>query len=309
MPRLLMSIGECMVEFAPATKGDLFQRGFAGDTFNTAWHFQRHSGRKWQSAFFTAIGDDRMSAQMLEFMQSASIGTGHVQVLSGKNCGLYIIALDGAERSFSYWRGQSAAKHLADNEEVLEAGILEASDIYFSGITLAILDVAARKRLLSALGRAKSAGKSVTFDPNIRLRLWASPAEAKKAILSAAKVSTRVMPSFDDEKQLFGDASPEATCSRYAKLGASEVIVKDGEKNAFVMSNGFVAEVPPTKVKNPVDTTGAGDAFNAGYLAARLNGLSAVTSAKFGHAVAADVIKGRGALVPSTAELQVFRNA
>jgi 2-dehydro-3-deoxygluconokinase len=309
MARNLLSIGECMVEFAPAAKGGLFQRGFAGDTFNTAWHFQRHAGRKWQTAFLTAIGDDPLSSAMLAEMVAANINTAHVQIMAGKNCGLYTITLDGTERSFAYWRAQSAARHLADNAEALNAAITAASDIYFSGITLAILPAAARKTLLTSLTEAKLAGKSITFDPNIRMRLWAGAAEAKAAITAAAKASTRIMPGFDDEKTLFGDASPEATIKRYQKLGAAEIIVKDGARNTWVSSAGFTAEVPPLKVKNPVDTTGAGDAFNAGYLAGRLNGLSAVASAKYGHAIATDVIKGRGALVPSKADLQDFKNA
>jgi 2-dehydro-3-deoxygluconokinase len=309
MARNLLIIGECMVEFAPAAKDGLFQRGFAGDTFNTAWHFQRHAGRKWQTSFLTAIGDDTMSVAMQAFISEANINTAHIQVLPGKTCGLYTISLQGAERSFAYWRGQSAAKHLADDSVALKAAFDSASDIYFSGITLAILSSAARKTLISALLEAKSAGKSITFDPNIRMRLWADANEAKSAITAAAKASTRIMPSFDDEKMLFGDASPEATIKRYQKFGAGEIIVKDGANNTTISSAGFLAEVPATKVKKPVDTTGAGDAFNAGYLAGRLNGFSTVASAKYGHAIASDVIKGRGALVASKADLQDFRNA
>ena len=309
MARNFLSIGECMVEIAPASKAGLFQRGFAGDTFNTAWHFQRHSGRKWQTSFLSAVGDEAMSTAMLAFISEANINTAHIQVLKGQTCGLYAITLDGAERSFAYWRGQSAAKHLVDDLAALNAAIGEASDIYFSGITLAILSAPARKPLLAALRQAKLAGKSVTFDPNIRMRLWSNENEAKTAISAAAKVATRVMPSFEDENNLFGDASLEATISRYQKLGASEIIVKDGANNTLISSAGFMAEVPAQKVKKPVDTTGAGDSFNAGYLAARLNGFSTVASAKYGHAIAADVIKGRGALVASKAELQDFRNA
>ena len=309
MARTLLTIGECMVEFAPATKDGLFQRGFAGDTFNTAWHFQRHAGRKWQASFLTAIGDDAMSVAMQQFIVDANIDISHVQVLPGRNCGLYTISLESAERTFAYWRGQSAAKHLADDHLALTAAINAESEIYVSGITLAILNASARKVLISALSQAKSMGKSVTFDPNIRMRLWANSIEAKTAITAAAKASTRVMPSFGDEQMLFGDTSPEATIKRYQNLGASEIIVKDGANSTLILSAGFTAEVPAIRVKKPVDTTGAGDAFNAGYLAGRLNGLSAVTSAKYGHAIAADVIKGRGALVPSKAELQDFRNA
>ncbi len=309
MARNFLSIGECMVEFAPAKKEGLFQRAFAGDTLNTAWHFQRQAGRKWQTSFLTAIGDDKLSAEMLEFIAEANIDISHVQVLRGLTCGLYTINLEGAERNFTYWRGQSAAKHFADDPNALKAAINAASDIYFSGITLAILSASARKTLVSALLEAKAAGKSVTLDPNIRLRLWADASEAKSSITAAAKASTRIMPSFDDEKILFGDASPEATLKRYQKLGATEIIVKDGANNTLISSAGFIAEVPTIKVNRPVDTTGAGDSFNAGYLSGRLNGFSAVASAKYGHAVAADVIKGRGALVASNAALQDFRNA
>ncbi|MGL4405292.1 MAG: PfkB family carbohydrate kinase, partial [Notoacmeibacter sp.] len=82
MARNLLSIGECMVEFAPTQKPGNFLQAFAGDTFNTAWHFQRHAGRKWQTSFFSAVGDDKLSTAMLAFIKNASIDASHIQILS-----------------------------------------------------------------------------------------------------------------------------------------------------------------------------------------------------------------------------------
>jgi 2-dehydro-3-deoxygluconokinase len=301
-----LAIGECMVEFAPDGPTGLFRRGFAGDSFNTVWHFARLAPSSWHAAYCTAIGDDALSGAMVAFMQAADIDMRDVRRIKGRECGLYVISLANGERSFSYWRSQSAARHLADDPSLLEAAIAAADEILFTGITLAILPPASRRVLLDLLGAARAAGKGVSFDPNIRPRLWEDSESMRHAIVDAARVSNRVLPSFDDEAAHFGDVDPEATCRRYAALGANEIIVKCGAKGVCFIDNGRVVEVAPAKALTPVDTTGAGDGFNAGFLAARFDGCSIIDACRFANRVSGEIILGPGALVPVGARLQTF---
>ena len=112
------------------------------------------------------------------------------------------------------------------------------------------------------------------------------------------------LPSFSDEEALFGDAAPEATAERLARLGVAEIVVKDGQNAAFLRCGKVMERVPAATV-GAVDTTGAGDAFNGGYLAARLAGQPPLAAARLGHAVAAAVVQVFGALAP----FEVLRTA
>ncbi|MEO0913898.1 MAG: PfkB family carbohydrate kinase, partial [Pseudomonadota bacterium] len=120
---------------------------------------------------------------------AGGIGHGHVRMVPGGTVGLYLISLENGERSFSYWRSQSAARQLAEDPVALEKAMGEAELIYFSGITLAILDAASREVFLSALRAARAGGKTIAFDPNLRPRLWPSEAEMREAVMQGAAVS------------------------------------------------------------------------------------------------------------------------
>ncbi len=292
----IVSIGECMVELASAGDG-LYRKGFAGDTFNTAWYLRRELGADWKVAYLTALGTDTTSDEMLAFFANAGIETDVVRRIDGAMPGLYMIHLDGAERSFSYWRDTSAAKQLAADPDHLEAAFTGGDAFYFSGITLAILPSPDRNALLERLGAAKAVGQTVAFDPNIRPRLWPDPAEMRRAIETAAGVSTICLPSFPDEEAAFGDASPAETAERYLGLGAGEVVVKDGPEPAFVAFADARETIAAETVTQALDTTGAGDSFSAAYLAARLGGLPPVEAARKGHALAAQVVRHYGALM------------
>lgn len=292
-----LSIGECMVELSQAG-GGLLRKGFAGDTFNTAWYARACLPKEWSVDYFTALGDDPMSGEMLDFMQQAGIGTARIQRIRGRTPGLYMINLTNGERSFSYWRDNSAARQLAaDGERLREA--IEASDVlYFSGITLAILPRDDVTTLLTELRRAKAVGKPVVFDPNIRPRLWSSFDAMHAVISEGARASTIVMPSFDDEASHFGDGTIAETIHRYRALGAHMVVVKNGAEGATIgMEDGEIT-VPAEKVEAPVDTTSAGDSFNGAFLAEFVTSGDAAAAARFAARIAAKVIGEHGALVP-----------
>ncbi|MBB5576473.1 MULTISPECIES: sugar kinase [Rhizobium] len=292
-----LSIGECMVELSQAPDGHL-RKGFAGDTFNTAWYARACLPADWSVDYFTALGDDPMSDEMLDFMKAHDIGISNIRRLRGKTPGLYMINLKDGERSFSYWRDSSAARQLAADGDRLRTAIEESNVLYFSGITLAILSHEDAETLLAELRRAKAVGKLVVFDPNLRPRLWSSFDAMHTMIGEGARASTLVMPSFDDEVSHFADDSIAGTIRRYRQHGANMVVVKNGPDGATVGTDAGETLVPAVKVAKVVDTTSAGDSFNGAFLAHYLEHDDPVAAAHFAAGIAAKVIQEHGALVP-----------
>ena len=290
----VLSIGECMAELAPTGAPDTYRLGFAGDTFNTAWYLARLGV---PVSYLTAVGDDATSARMTAFMKGAGVGTEHVRRVRGGTAGLYLISLDEGERSFTYWRGQSAARRLADDADALRAAMEGAGLVYLSGITLAILAPEDRARLLGAIGAARAAGRTIAFDPNLRPRLWPGATQMTSAVMEAAALADIALPSHEDEADWFGDADPAATAARYAGAGASTVVVKDGGGPVIWRQAGEAGEVPVRPVDEIVDSTAAGDSFNAGLLAGLIAGEDLPQAVRRGCALAARVVRGAGALV------------
>ncbi|CAN7674414.1 sugar kinase [Mesorhizobium amorphae] len=291
----IASIGECMLELS-GQAGPNWRMGFAGDTFNTLWALHALSNDR-PATYVSAFGDDPFSQGQITFFAENGIGIGASPVIAGARPGLYAITLTGAERAFTYWRADAAARQLASDPAALAKNLEDQALVYFSGITLAILDDASRKTLLAAVAKARTAGSLVAFDPNYRPRLWRKREDAQAAILEALAGTDIALPTFPDEQMLFGDTTPQATAERLGKL-VGEVVVKNGEEAALIAANGALQPVPTVHVATPVDTTGAGDSFNGGYLAARLAGHAPGAAAQRAHRVAAAVVQVRGALAP-----------
>jgi 2-dehydro-3-deoxygluconokinase len=290
----IAAVGECMLELS--REGDGWRMGYAGDTFNTLWALHALCEDR-PSTYVSAFGDDPFSRDQIAFFKAHDIGIGSSPVIPGARPGLYAITLTGAERSFTYWRGDAAARQLASDPAAIRKSLENQALVYFSGITLAILDDASREVLLSALASARAAGSVIAFDPNYRPRLWQDPKTARTAVDRAIAISDIALPTFPDEEALFGDSSPQDTIDRLDRK-VREVVVKNGDRPALVCAEGQRQAVPPIHVAQPVDTTGAGDSFNGAYLAARLAGHDIVESARRAHRVAAAVVQVRGALAP-----------
>lgn len=296
MTQTFLSLGECMVEMAPNGSGD-YQLGFAGDTLNTAWYAKHALGSEWDVAYFTAVGQDALSQRMCSFIDTAGILTDHIRKLPDHTVGLYLIELSKGERSFAYWRSDSAARQLAADRIALVKALGSAQVIFFSGITIAILSPADRLTLLESLAEARKNGATIVFDPNLRPRLWSDPKTMRDAVMAAAKVSDIVMPSFDDDALAFGDKTLEATAQRYANAGVPLVVVKNGDGAMIAMDKGKIEHFSPAPVTEIVDTTAAGDSFNAGFLARYLDSKNLPQALAAGAKLAAKVITLRGALV------------
>jgi 2-dehydro-3-deoxygluconokinase len=298
--KLFLSIGECMVELAPTADGR-YERNFAGDTFNTCYYARNYLPADWSVEYVSAVGTDEISETMLAFLAAQRIGTSRIARVAGRSVGLYMIQLNNGERKFSYWRSHSAAKTLADDSARLDGWLSSANAIFFSGITIAILSPKGRKNLFGALARARNKGATIAFDPNIRLRLWPDPVEMRTSITRAAAIANLVLPSFEDEANAFGDATPTATVARYLSAGAQIVVVKDGAQDVLVGSKDHQIAAPVAPVDAVVDATAAGDSFNGAFLSSYMTHGDVATAARLGAAVASRVIGFRGALAPSSA--------
>jgi 2-dehydro-3-deoxygluconokinase len=291
------SIGECMVELSPRP-GGLFGMGFGGDTLNTAVYLARLGVA---TDYLTALGDDDYSESMLESWRAEGVGTGLVPRLPGRLPGLYVIESDDrGERRFFYWRDRAPARELFALPQT--AGILAALEqrdvVYLSGISLSLYGEEGRATLFHGLDRAREAGTRVVFDCNYRPRQWSGPAGARAAIDRMLVRTDIVLTSFDDERAIYGDADPEAAAARIRRSGIGEVVVKQGEAGCIIAWDRERHAVPATPTGDVVDTTAAGDSFNAAYLAARLAGASILDAAKAGHRLAAEVVRHPGAIIP-----------
>jgi 2-dehydro-3-deoxygluconokinase len=293
----LIGVGEAMVELAPVANG-LYARGFAGDTLNTCWYLKRLVGDERGVTYLTRVGEDALSIGLVDLLEKSGIDASAVSRDPERTLGLYLIDLEGAERRFSYWRDQSAARRLADDPVRLDEALRDAALIHVSGITLAIIEAKGRRNLIAALAKARARGARVSFDPNVRRRLWADETSLRAALTEMFSGCDIALPSFDDEVAVWGDASPHASAARIAALGVGEIVVKNGAGPALVFAEGAVALAPARETRDARDTTGAGDSFNAGYLAARIAGLSAIEACEFGHQLAAEVVRHPGALAP-----------
>lgn len=287
----IVSVGEAMVELS-AEAGE-WHVGHGGDTLNTAVHLAR-SGH--DVAYMTALGTDPFSAQLRAAWHSEGIDDRLILTHPTRPVGLYAIATDASgERSFTYWRDSSAARALFEIEAVTEAAMIaETADLLcFSLISLAILPPQGRTALLDLASRVRKRGGRVAFDGNYRARLWETPQAAVEARDAAIAVADIGLPTLEDEMLLGMAPDAHAVAAHWARLGCIETIVKLGAAGCL-LPGGAICPVP--NVLQPLDTSGAGDAFNAGYLAARMAGQSIAQAARRGHALAGWTVTRRGAI-------------
>jgi 2-dehydro-3-deoxygluconokinase len=301
-PRVAV-IGECLVELNGKLFGEMRQT-FGGDTLNTALYLARVGGGEIDVSYVTVMGEDVLSNAMVRRWEDEGIDTSHVLRDPARLPGLYLIELDDkGERSFVYWRGESAARFLLQHKEFagVEAALAGFDMIYLSGISLAILPEPDRKRLIAILQRRATEGVAIAFDANFRARLWSSPAVAAASFAELMPSLTLMLTSFADEEILWGDAMAETTLARLHEAGVKIPVVKDGASGAMFHDGCGARRVAPPQVARVVDTTAAGDAFNAGFIAAWLSGRGVEESCRLGNQVAGAVVQYPGAIIPKAA--------
>jgi len=286
-------VGEAMLEYH--SHGGTGLR-YGGDTLNTAIHMAR---RGLDVAYVTAVGTDPVSDALVRAWAEEGIDVTHVHRHPDRSPGIYAIHLDAAgERSFLYWRDASAAREmfaLPGMERTLAAA-QDCDLVYFSLISLAVIGDAGREALLGLARARKAAGRAVAYDSNYRPRLWPDAGQAQAASLAAAGAATIGLPTNVDERELFADAADEpAIAARWHAAGCDEVIVKAGKRGCF-HSGPDCAQAFPVAPVRVVDSSGAGDAFNAGYLHARLTGADRDRAIAAGQALAAETLGHLGAI-------------
>lgn len=301
-------VGECMIEMAPDGRS-LYHMQFAGDTLNAAVYMARLSQKKIQVNYITALGDDDFSDKMLKSWLTEGIHTDNVRRIPRKLPGLYLIRNDEkGERYFYYYRSQSPAREMFEGREgdhLCEA-LLIFPVIYLSGITLAILLNSSRHKLLETLKKASENKNTVVFDTNYREILWSDKHVARSMMQDVLMRSRIALLSFDDERSLFGDETPEDTVRRVQAWGPSEIVVKLGEKGYLVVVGSDSQMIASEKVKSIIDATGAGDAFNGTYVAMRLQGYSPEDSVKAGAKMTAVKLGCRGGIIPKASMPDLF---
>jgi 2-dehydro-3-deoxygluconokinase len=291
---MLVVFGEGMIE----ERADA-ALAWGGDVVNTAVYLARQGAGP---ELMTAMGVDAESTAIMAAWAAEGIGVGHVLRDPARTAGRYRITLDAdGQRTFAYDRARSAARGFFDHSEATRtfAWAARADILYLTGITLSLFGRDGRERIGALARRVRTRGGQVVFDPNYRPAGWASAETAWSAMAALGPAISLAMPSLEDQAALTGAATPEAAAEAWQTLGADEVVVKLGADGVYVRSADTSVRAPAATPARIVDTTAAGDAFNAAYIAARLaRGVSAREAAERGAALAAEVIGWPGAIAP-----------
>ena len=297
----LLAIGEVMAEIR--TEGNEgFALGFAGDSYNTAVYAAREIRVSGAVAYLTRVGNEPLSAAFVKQAADEGIDVSHVAVDPDRHIGIYSVSTDAhGERSFHYWRSESAARRLFAAEETAMF-MPDADIIYLSGITLAILTSAARRRLVEVLISRRSAGAKVAFDSNYRPKLWENVAAARRTMQAMWDITDIALPSVDDEMALFGDDTEAAVIDRFAGRDWDGIAIKRGIRGPISPQLDAAAHPKFPTTEKVIDTTAAGDSFNGAYLAAFIAGKGEAARLAAGHALAARVVGVPGAILPREAD-------
>jgi 2-dehydro-3-deoxygluconokinase len=299
-------MGECMVEFSLNARNN-YKQSFAGDVYNTAVYLKRLQQGASNVAFFTAIGNDIMSDGLLGELTENGISTTLVKRVNDRQLGSYLIqTTDEGERSFVYWRDNSAAKvamsQLNDDEQ---NKLIEQCDLfYFSGISIAILDEKDRNNFWLFVKKLRSSGTRIVFDSNYRSILWLDEDDTKQQFSNAFEQSDIVFAGIEDFFLLYQLNSFAELDSFFNDYSVAELIIKNGADGVFYCSPAEQFTVDIDQVENVIDTTSAGDAFNSGFLSAKMNGFTAIDAIKQACHLSACVIQHKGAIIDN----QVFND-
>ncbi len=311
MSQTIAVIGECMIEIKPSPQAGGFEGqrveasiGYGGDTLNCAIYLARLGT---QVAYVSALGDDPASQWMLSEWRREGVDCQLVSCVDQAVPGLYLIDTDDTgERSFYYWRDQSPARRIFDDvheAQALFARLSRFEYLYLSGITLGLYQVPVRERLYGFLDAFRAGGGKVCFDNNYRPRQWPDLGAAQDAFSQLYTRCDVALPTLEDERALFGEASAREVIERIQVAGVTELVLKKGADGCLIAAAAGESfeQVEPVKVQEVIDTTAAGDSFNAGYLAARFTGMGPREAARRGNRLASTVIRHPGAIIPVAA--------
>jgi 2-dehydro-3-deoxygluconokinase len=287
---MIVSIGEPMVEFNQTRPGERnFLQGFGGDSSNMIIAAARSGAR---SAYVTRIGDDEFGRMFLELWKREGVDTRGVAIDREAPTAVYFVTHGPKGHDFSYLRAGSAASRVRPADLPKD---LKPSFVHASGISMAISSSAA-DTVLAAFEAARASGAKVSFDSNLRLKLWPL-ARAKAMIGAATAMADYFFPSIEDARALSGSEQIEANLEWAHGLGAKTVFLKLGPEGVIVSDGAKREHIAGIKLKS-VDATGAGDCFCGAALARLAAGDSIWDAARYANAAAALATTGFGAVDP-----------
>lgn len=287
----IVCIGEPLFELNQAEAEGAFLPGHGGDTSNCAIAAARQGA---SVGYVTAIGADTFGQSFIELWAREGVDASAVKRDPAAPTGIYFVTHGPEGHVFSYRRAGSAASRMVP-EELPAAYIRGARVLHTSGISQAISSQAA-DLVFAAIRAARDAGTLVSYDTNLRLRLW--PIDRARAVIhAAAALSDILKTSSDDAKELCGLTDPDRIADFYLALGPKIVIVTMGAEGALVATPTDRARIAPIKVK-PVDATGAGDTFDGAFLTEYLREGDPFIAARYANVAAGLATEGYGAVAP-----------
>jgi 2-dehydro-3-deoxygluconokinase len=288
----LAAIGEPMVEFNQTRPGEPgYLQGFGGDTSNMIVAAARSGAR---AAYVTRLGEDAFGRMFLELWTKEGVDARGVAIDPAAPTGVYFVKHGPQGHEFSYLRAGSAASRLAPANLPLEV-IRAARCVHASGISMAI-SAGAADAVLAAFDAARGAGAKVSFDPNLRLKLWPL-ARARALICAAASLADHFFPSLEDARTLSGLEDADAVLDWAHRLGPTQVFLKLGAEGVIASDGARRERIAGVRVE-AVDGTGAGDCFCGAALARLGAGDDLFAAARYANAAAALKTTGFGAVAP-----------
>jgi 2-dehydro-3-deoxygluconokinase len=296
----ILAIGEPMIEFNQSQADGTFLMGFGGDTSNAAIAAAR-SGAK--SGYFTALGDDAFGRQFLDLWQREGVDCSRVKIDEAAATAVYFVTHGPDGHQFSYLRTGSAASRIGAADIPVDL-VSAARVLHVSGISQAISPGAA-DAVFAAIDAAKAAGRLISYDTNLRLKLW--PLARARAIIHEAMRSADIaLPGLDDARHLTGASDPDAIADYYLRLGAKIVALTLGKAGSLVATPDRRQRVASISV-DARDATGAGDTFDGAFLAEFLMTGDPFAAGRYANVAAALSTRGYGAVAPMPARSEVLQ--
>ena len=297
----IVAMGEGMVEFNQTTPGlPQYLQGFGGDTSNAVIAAARAGAR---CAYITAVGNDDFGQKLLDLWALEAVDTAQAAIDNIAPTGLYFVTHGAAGHTFTYRRAGSAAAVMTLTDRQCEA-IASARLLHLSGISLAI-SPHAHTQCLHALRVAQAAGTQISFDSNLRLKLWSLEA-ARAAMLPVIAQTDIFLPSLDDVTALSQLTAPAAIVQWSHDQGAKSVVLKMGAQGVL-FSDGQQSQHLPALPVHAVDATGAGDCFGGNLIARLVLGDTLPQAVRYANAAAALAVQGFGAVAPLPTPEAVYR--
>ncbi len=297
----ILGIGEALIEYSEQSHG-IYRQSFAGDVLNTLYYASRLGCTV---SFLTQFGHDNFTNDLITFLDRAGIDHSQCIISQDKNNGLYIIRTGNGEPSFTFFRENSAARETFVTGEIhhIYQYVQNSKVMIFSAIGLAVFR---NVESLLELLKVRRPDQLLYFDANVRESLWSNTQRLKQWLVELATVVDVLSISVSDHEKLFSEQAPKTILEYYIALGYSTIILRNGAEDVWLYSNDSIDTIPVEKLSKVVDATGAGDAFNAGYICSCLKQNSPRTSVINGNKAAQQILGHHGGIVAEFDPSQVL---